>query len=240
MQTAGLGEGAVVDASDAHAQGDGEARLLGLEGHLVEHHGAEVALVLGRATEVEELALRTPSTGGNGRTQCAARRVRLQRVCVCVDIGPCRARDAKVTSASEATAEAGGCLTRVGAVRGTGSRTRACWKIDLVASAEGGDHVAALARKQRSESEARMLMHTVRSSGWCSFVVLNELASWSCCSDGPWAATMAPSMEEAVGTGAIICGLCDAITSAGMVSVCCSWADRSRGSVRTDIWYVCV
>jgi hypothetical protein len=64
VQTARLGEGLVVDAGEAHAEGDGEGRLLGAEGHLVEDHGAEVALVLGRAAEVEELALRTPSTGG--------------------------------------------------------------------------------------------------------------------------------------------------------------------------------
>jgi hypothetical protein len=53
----------------------------------------------------------------------------------------------------------------------------ACWKIDLVASDEGGDQVAVLARRQRSEREARMLMHTVRSSGWCSLFVLKVLAS---------------------------------------------------------------
>jgi hypothetical protein len=107
----------------------------------------------------------------------------------------------------------------------------------LVASAEGGDHVAALARRHRSESEARMLMHTVRSSGWCSLLVLKELASWSCCSLGPaGAATMAPSMPgAAMAVAAIICGFCAAMTSAGMVRVCCSCADRSRGSVRTDM-----
>ena len=64
MQTARLGEGLVVDASHAHTKGDREGGLLGAEGHLVEDHGAEVALVLGGAAEVEELALRTPSTQG--------------------------------------------------------------------------------------------------------------------------------------------------------------------------------
>ena len=59
-----LGEGLVVDASHADTQGHGEGGLLGAEGHLVEDHGAEVALVLGGAAEVEELALRTPSTRG--------------------------------------------------------------------------------------------------------------------------------------------------------------------------------
>tara|TARA_B100000575_G_C23103652_1_gene636875 strand:+ start:1400 stop:1750 length:351 start_codon:yes stop_codon:yes gene_type:complete len=59
-----LGEGLVVDAGEADAQGDREGGLLGAEGHLVEDHGAEVALVLGGAAEVEELALRTPSTQG--------------------------------------------------------------------------------------------------------------------------------------------------------------------------------
>jgi hypothetical protein len=125
-------------------------------------------------------------------------------------------------------------LSRVGAVRVAGSRARACWKIDLVASAEGGAQVAALARRHRSESDARMLMQTVRSSGWCSLLVLKELASWRVCSFGPGAAIMAPSMDPAVWPMAM-CWPCEAITSAGMVSVCCSWADRSRGSVRTDI-----
>lgn len=64
MQTARLGEGLVVDASHADTKGDREGGLLGAEGHLVEDHGAEVALVLGGAAEVEELALRTPSTQG--------------------------------------------------------------------------------------------------------------------------------------------------------------------------------
>ena len=64
MQTARLGEGLVVDGGEANPKSDGEGGLLGAEGHLVEDHGAEVALVLGGAAEVEELALRTPSTQG--------------------------------------------------------------------------------------------------------------------------------------------------------------------------------
>ena len=113
--------------------------------------------------------------------------------------------------------------------RGSG---RACWKIDLVASAEGGAQVAVLARRHRSESEARMLMHTVRSSGWCSLLVLNVLASCMCVSVGP-ASTGAAVWDGTMAM--LICWPWEAITSAGMVSVCCSWADRSRGSVRTDI-----
>ena len=49
--------------------------------------------------------------------------------------------------------------------------------MDLVASAEGGAQTADCDFRQRSANELRMLMHTVRSSGWCSLVVLNELAS---------------------------------------------------------------
>lgn len=60
------------DCLSSEGRTDRERGLLGAEGHLVQHDGAEVALVLGRAAEVEELALRTPSTKGNGRTQCAA------------------------------------------------------------------------------------------------------------------------------------------------------------------------
>jgi hypothetical protein len=77
VRLARLGEGFVVDASHADAQGDREGGLLGREGHLVQDHALEVALVLGRAAEVEELALRTPPTYGRS-AQCAARRVGVQ------------------------------------------------------------------------------------------------------------------------------------------------------------------
>ena len=97
MQTARLGEGLVVHGGETHAEGDREGRLLGAEGHLVQDHGAEVALILSRAAEVEELALRTPSTRGNGRTQCAARRVGRVGLVKGGDKGPCRARDPKAS-----------------------------------------------------------------------------------------------------------------------------------------------
>ena len=62
-----------------------------------------------------------------------------------------------------------------------------CWKIARVASAEGGDHVAFCLRRQRSESEARMLITTVRLSGCSGLEVLKSLAAarcWSLLSTG--------------------------------------------------------
>ena len=64
---AGLREARVVDAGHADAERDGEGGLVRAQGHLVQHDRAEVALVLDEAAQVEELALRTPSTRGNGR-----------------------------------------------------------------------------------------------------------------------------------------------------------------------------
>ena len=57
-----LREGGVVDASHADAQSNREAGLVRGEGHLVQDHALQVALVLGGAAEVHELALRTPPT----------------------------------------------------------------------------------------------------------------------------------------------------------------------------------
>ena len=57
-----LREGGVVDAGHADAERDREGRLVRGEGHLVQDHALQVALVLGGAAEVHELALRTPPT----------------------------------------------------------------------------------------------------------------------------------------------------------------------------------
>ena len=73
--------------------------------------------------------------------------------------------------------------------------------MDLVASADGGAQVAACDLRQRSASEARMLTHTVRSSGWCSLVVLKVLASWSCCSAGT---SSLPAAGALTGAGASV------------------------------------
>ena len=97
----------------------------------------------------------------------------------------------------------------------------------LVASAEGGDQVAACDFRQRSESDARMLMHTVRSSGCCMLLVLKVLASFRCCSLAE--GSLLPT------TMVVLCWPAAVITSAGIVSVFWSWVLRSRGSVRTDI-----
>ena len=102
--------------------------------------------------------------------------------------------------------------------------------MDLVASAEGGAQTADCDFRQRSANELRMLMHTVRSSGWCSLVVLNELASARV-----WSLGTASRPPEECAPMDSVCWLAAVITSAGMVRVCWSWALRSRGSVRTDI-----
>ena len=110
----------------------------------------------------------------------------------------------------------------------------ACWKMDLVASLEGGAQTAACDFRQRSESEARMLTQTVRSRGWCSLVLWKVLASCSCWSAGT-------SSVPAAGAPTAACGWpAEAMTSAGMVRVCCSCCERSRGSVRTDIFLLVV
>ena len=67
----GLRVGRVVDASDPHTESHRKRGLLRAQGHLVEHDALEIALVLRRATEVHELALRTPPTYGRS-AQCAA------------------------------------------------------------------------------------------------------------------------------------------------------------------------
>ena len=53
------GAAGLCDDLSSERRTDREGGLLGAEGHLVQHDTAEVALVLGRAAEVEELALRT-------------------------------------------------------------------------------------------------------------------------------------------------------------------------------------
>ena len=62
QQTARLRVGRVVDAGEADAERDREGGLVRGEGHLVQDDGLEVALVLGGAAQVHELALRTPPT----------------------------------------------------------------------------------------------------------------------------------------------------------------------------------
>ncbi len=79
----------------------------------MEDHGAEVALVLGGAAEVEELALRTPSTQGT-----VGRSVRLGvwgcsewGMGVCVGVGV--RKSAAIEAAAEARAAALLCLPAV-------------------------------------------------------------------------------------------------------------------------------
>lgn len=76
VRLARLREGGVVHARHADAERDREGRLVRAQGHLVQDDALQVALVLGGAAQVEELALRTPSTRGNGR-----RSVRISRGC---------------------------------------------------------------------------------------------------------------------------------------------------------------
>ena len=104
-----------------------------------------------------------------------------------------------------------------------------CWKIALVASAEGGDQVAFDFFRQRSFSEARMLTTTVRLSGCSGLEVLKSLAAARCCSfmaPSTGAATMAPSWPWAAA---------ERMTCSGIMSACCIWGEISLGSVRTDI-----
>ena len=119
----------------------------------------------------------------------------------------------------------------MGAVR-SGCRCEACWKMALLASADGGAHVELEALRHRSESDARMLMHTVRWSGWSGELVLKLLASARCCSLICCTSGEAASAVEAAGLAVLAAA---SICSAGMVSVCWSCWDRSRGSVRTDM-----
>lgn len=128
---------------------------------------------------------------------------------------------ARVPPAGKGAGREGGPKARLDGAGGC-----ACWKMALVASAEGGAHVARFALRQRSESEARMLITTVRLSGWSGEVVLKSLAAWRAWSPG----TMAP---VSAGMGATPAAAASA--SCGMVRAWCSWADTSRGSVRTDI-----
>ena len=67
-----LREARVVDAGEADAERHGEGRLVRVEGHLVQDDALEVALVLGGAAQVEELALRTPSTRERSDAVCGS------------------------------------------------------------------------------------------------------------------------------------------------------------------------
>ncbi|MBB78450.1 MAG: hypothetical protein CL844_05555 [Crocinitomicaceae bacterium] len=60
VRLAGLRVARVVDASHADAERDREGGLVRGEGHLVQDHALQVALVLSGAAQVHELALRTP------------------------------------------------------------------------------------------------------------------------------------------------------------------------------------
>lgn len=69
----------------------------------MEDHGAEVALIFGRAAEVEELLLRTPSTRGTVGAVCGSvsyGRVGLQR------LGSQRGKRESAAAAAGAAAEA--------------------------------------------------------------------------------------------------------------------------------------
>ena len=79
-----MSEAAVVDAGDAHAEGDGEGGLLGGEGHLVQHDALEVALVLGGAAQVDELLLRATTRGTTGGRRSV--RLGVWRVAACVRV----------------------------------------------------------------------------------------------------------------------------------------------------------
>ena len=87
----------------------------------------------------------------------------------------------------------------------------------LVASCEGGAHVAVEAFRQRSASDARMLTTTVRLRGWSGELVLKSLAWCRCCS---WSAA-SPAAGAAVGAAppAWFIAAAAIIWSAGMVRV---------------------
>ena len=84
----------------------------------------------------------------------------------------------------------------------------------MVASAEGGAQVAVCVLRQRSESEARMFTHTVRSSGWCSLVLLKVLASCRC-----WSPPTSPA-DALTRAFWWLWAAAAVMTSAGMVRVC--------------------
>ena len=162
----------------------------------MQHDALEVALVLGGAAQVEELALRTPSTRGTVGAVCGSawrvggwRVVGLAgvRLLGCYGCYGATARDraeaAQPTHTAACARAAAACLEAVGAVRGAGSG-QGLLEDGLGGLGRGRRPRGGVGRRQRSESEARMLMHTVRSRGWCSLLVLKELASCRCCSVG--------------------------------------------------------
>ena len=114
-----------------------------------------------------------------------------------------------------------------------------CWRMALVASAEGGVQVARDFFRHRSASEERMLITTVRLSGWLGLDVLNSLACARCCS---LAATLLPGRASSVPAGAgpmswpsADCCAAQRMTSCGIIRVCCMAGDISLVSVRMDI-----
>ena len=133
-----------------------------------------------------------------------------------------------------------------------------CWKIALVASADGGLQVARDFLRQRSASDERMLITTVRLSGWFGFEVLNsenclgEACRWivqgrdAKVANAPLAAARCWSLGAAAiiswpaGAGAMsgpsACWAAVRMTSCGIIRACCMPADISLGSERTDIF----
>jgi hypothetical protein len=85
-----------------------------------------------------------------------------------------------------------------------------CWKMARLASTDGGFHVELLALRHRSDSEARMLMHTVRLSGWSGELVLKLFASARCCSvvcASAWVPTAVPVAASMDSAGMVSCQL---------------------------------
>ena len=114
-----------------------------------------------------------------------------------------------------------------------------CWRMALVASADGGLHVARDFFRHRSESEERMLITTVRLSGWLGLEVLNSLACARCCSlptPLPERASSVPAGAGAMSWPSDDCCAAVRITSCGISRACCMPGDISFGSERTDIF----
>ena len=103
----------------------------------------------------------------------------------------------------------------------------------LVASLEGGLHVARAFFRHRSESDERMLITTVRLSGWWGLEVLKSLACARCWS---WTGeeTMAVSAPAGAMSGPSACAA--VMTCCGRVRAWAMPADISLGSVRMDIF----
>ena len=114
-----------------------------------------------------------------------------------------------------------------------------CWKMARVASADGGAQVAFCLRRQRSESEARMLITTVRLSGCWGLEVLKSLAPARCCSlsmAAPVPCAIAPDGAGAMKGPGPPAAAADCMMAGSMCRVCCiAWERSARGSVRIDI-----